>query len=238
MNKEDRFTIYQDDAYKIINNFKENNLKVDHIITDPPYNISKKNNFNTMKTAKRQGVDFGEWDKEFDLYSWIPLYGDLINEGGTFIIFTSYRYISYIADVLEDSGFIVKDILKWKKQNPMPRNINRRYVQDTEFAIWAVKPKVKWIFNKPEDVSYLRAEFKTPVVSGRERTIHPTQKSKKLMSEIIQIHSNKEDIILDPFMGVGTTGVASLELKRRFIGIEISDTYYKLAKERLNEAIN
>lgn len=238
MNKEDRFTIYQDDAYKIINTFKENNLKVDHIITDPPYNISKKNNFNTMKTAKRHGVDFGEWDKEFDLYSWIPLYGDLINAGGTFIIFTSYRYISYIVDVLEDSGFIVKDILKWKKQNPMPRNINRRYVQDTEFAIWAVKPKVKWIFNKPEDVSYLRAEFKTPVVSGRERTIHPTQKSKKLMSEIIQIHSNKEDIILDPFMGVGTTGVASLELKRRFIGIEISDTYYKLAKERLNEAIN
>ncbi|TWT16473.1 site-specific DNA-methyltransferase [Streptococcus sp. sy010] len=232
------YKLYNSDAYTIIDKLLKKDLQVDHIITDPPYNISKKNNFKSMKSANRQGVDFGEWDKNFDLYSWIANYGKLIRKGGSFIIFTSYRYISYIVDELEKSGFIVKDILKWIKTNPMPRNVNRRYVQDTEFAIWAVKPGEKWIFNKKKEVSYLRAEFKTSVVAGRERTKHPTQKSLSLMENIITIHTNKVDIILDPFMGSGTTGVAAIKHSRRFIGVEIDKIYYKLAKERLNEQNN
>ena len=63
------FRSYNGDAYKILENLAEEKVKVDHIITDPPYNISKENNFSTMKSAKRTGVDFGEWDKGFDLLS-------------------------------------------------------------------------------------------------------------------------------------------------------------------------
>lgn len=238
MIKQDNFQIFNGDAYKLFETLKKEDIRVDHIITDPPYNISKKNNFKTMNSANRQGVDFGEWDKNFDLYSWIPLYGELIKEGGSFIVFTSYRFISYMVDELEKSGFIVKDILKWIKTNPMPRNINRRYVQDTEFAIWAVKPKKKWVFNKPENVPYLRAEFKTATVAGKERTIHPTQKSYKLMMEIIKIHTNKGDKILDPFMGVGTTGVAAIDCGRRFVGIEISSEYFNIATDRFKRSLN
>lgn len=227
------FTTYNADSYEQIKKFESDNLVVDHIITDPPYNISQDNNFNTMKSANRQGVDFGEWDKGFELYSWIPLYGKLIRKGGSFIIFTSYRFISYMVDALEDSGFVVKDILKWEKTNPMPRNINRRYVQDTEFGVWAVKPGEKWIFNKPDDVPYLRAEFKTPTVAGSERTSHPTQKSLKLMQDIVKIHTDAGEKILDPFMGSGTTGVAALSLDRKFIGDELSPEYFAIANERL-----
>ena len=117
----------------------------------------------------------------------------------------------------------------------MPRNINRRYVQDTEFAVWAVKKNAKWIFNKPEDVPYLRSTFVTSTVSGAERTIHPTQKSLELMRQLIKIHTNENEIILDMFLGSGTTGVASLLENRKFIGIELSKEYFDIAKARIED---
>jgi adenine-methyltransferase len=187
-----------------------------------------------MKNAKRQGVDFGEWDKDFNLFDWIKLYSPLVKDDGSFIIFCSYRYISYIIDELEKNDFIVKDIIEWKKSNPMPRNINRRYVQDTEFAVWAVKKNAKWTFNKPDDVSYLRSTFTTSVVSGKEKVGHPTQKSLELMRQIIKIHTNEDDLILDCFMGSGTTGVACLLENRKFIGIEKDAEYFNIASNRIN----
>ncbi|MUU60181.1 site-specific DNA-methyltransferase, partial [Helicobacter pylori] len=157
--------IYHADAFEIIKDFYQQNLKVDAIITDPPYNISVKNNFSTLKSAKRQGIDFGEWDKNFKLLEWITCYAPLINPNGCMVIFCSYRFISYIADFLEENGFVVKDFIQWVKTNPMPRNIHRRYVQDTEFALWAVKKKAKWVFNKPKNEKYLRPLIlKSPVV--------------------------------------------------------------------------
>ena len=229
----DNYTIFNGNADYVYNYLVNNNIQVDHIITDPPYSISKKNNFSTMKNSKRKGVDFGIWDKDFDLTEWINKYTKLIKKNGSIIIFCSYRYISFIVDALEENDFEVKDFIEWKKSNPMPRNINRRYVQDTEFAVWAVKKNAKWIFNKPEDVPYLRSTFVTSTVSGAERTIHPTQKSLDLMRQLIRIHTNKDDVILDMFLGSGTTGVAALMEHRKFIGIEISEQYFKIAHKRI-----
>lgn len=211
---------------------------VDSIITDPPYNISKTNNFSTMTSSHRQGVDFGNWDKGFDVCGWISDYSKVLKKDGSIIVFCSYLYISFLAEEMAKNNIEVKDILVWKKTNPMPRNIERRYVQDMEFAIWGVKKGAKWVFNKPSDVPYLRSEFNTSTVSGNERTIHPTQKSLKLMKDIIEIHTNIGDVILDPFMGSGTTGVAAIQLKRKFIGMEISNDYYLIAKERFQEKLS
>lgn len=229
------YKTYNGDSYIILKELNSKGTVVDHIITDPPYNISKENNFSTMKNAERRGVDFGEWDKGFDLTSWIPLADKLLAPGGTFMVFNSYRNLTPIIEELERSGLVVKDVIKWIKDNPMPRNINRRYVQDTEFAIWAVKPKGKWVFNLPKDKKYLRAEFRTPTVSGGERVGHPTQKSLRLMSQLISIHTNEGDTVLDPFMGSGTTGVAALKQNRNFIGIELSEEYYDISNKRLKE---
>ncbi len=227
--------IHHANAFEIIKDFYQQNLKVDAIITDPPYNISVKNNFSTLKSAKRQGIDFGEWDKNFKLLEWIKRYAPLVNPNGCMVIFCSYRSISYIADFLEENGFVVKDFIQWVKNNPMPRNINRRYVQDTEFALWAVKKKAKWVFNKPKNEKYLRPLIlKSPVVGGLERVKHPTQKSLALMEKIISIHTNPNDIVLDPFMGSGTTGLACKNLERNFIGIESEKEYFQIAKKRLN----
>lgn len=227
--------IFNADAYVKVKELIESGLKVDHIITDPPYNISKDNNFGTMKNP-RAGVDFGNWDRgKFDLYSWVPEYAKLLNKNGSMIIFCSYRFISYIIDALEseESGMVVKDILVWQKSNPMPRNINRRYVQDMEFAIWAVKKNAKWVFNKPDDKPYLRAMFTTSLVSGSEKLGHPTQKSLRLMEDIVSIHTNLDEVILDPFMGSGSTGEAALKCGRKFIGIEYEKEYFEMAKKRL-----
>ena len=118
----------------------------------------------------------------------------------------------------------------------MPRNTNRRYVQDMEFAIWGVNKKAKWIFNKPKELHYLRSVFETSIVSNNERFNHPTQKSLKLMKQIITIHTNENDTILDPFMGTGTTGVAAISLNRKFIGIELEKCYFDIAKKRLSQS--
>lgn len=230
-----RLEIYNADAYAKVRELTDAGIKVDHIITDPPYNISKDNNFNTMKKP-RAGVDFGNWDRgKFDLYSWVPEYAKLLNKNGSMIIFCSYRFISYIIDALESdvAGMVVKDILVWQKSNPMPRNINRRYVQDMEFAIWAVKKNAKWIFNKPDDKPYLRAMFTTSLVSGSEKLGHPTQKSLRLMEDIVLIHTNPDELILDPFMGSGSTGAAALKCGRKFMGIEFEKEYFEMAKKRL-----
>ena len=226
------YTLYKGNAYTLIDELIKSNIMVNHIITDPPYNISHENNFNTLKHP-RQGVDFGEWDKNFDLFSWIPKYEKILDKNGSLIVFCSYRYMSFIIKTMEESNFEVKDILIWRKSNPMPRNTDRRYVQDTEFAIWAVKKGAKWIFNKQKNSPYTRSLFETSTVAGNEKVGHPTQKSLKLMRSIIEIHTNKNDIIIDPFMGSGTTGVACLDLGRKFIGIELNQEYFNTATKRI-----
>lgn len=228
--------LHNNNSMLLIKKMLKDKKRVNHIITDPPYNISKKNNFNTLKN--RKGLYFGDWDISFDLFNWISPFLKLLDENGSIIIFCSYLEIGNISKILIKNNAIIKDVLIWKKSNPMPRNVTRRYVQDLEFAIWAVKSKSKWIFNKPSNKSYLRSVFEFPIVAGKEKTIHPTQKSLNLMEKIIKIHTNENDIILDPFMGSGTTGVACIKNKRKFIGIEINKKYFNLSEKRIKKLYN
>lgn len=228
--------------YQIINGDSFEKLKqipeeyVDHIITDPPYNISKDNNFHTMKG--RQGIDFGEWDKGFDLTGWIGDAVKTVKQGGNIIIFNAWRNLVEITEELEKHGCEVKNMCRWIKNNPMPRNRDRLYITDYEYFIWAVKKpkgKNKWIFNRREDEPYVRPEYKTGLTPKSERFEHPTAKPVELLSQIVQRHTNEGDIILDPFSGVGSTGVASLKNNRNFIGIELDTNYVKIISERLKE---
>ena len=207
-------------------------VKVDAIITDPPYNISKANNFSTMKTAKRQGVDFGEWDKGFDLISWLDIADKLLKDGGNIVIFNSFLNIWNIAKALESRGYAIKDLIRWIKPNPMPRNMSSRFVSDYELAVWCVKGKKKWTFNNTSG-SYLRPEIRCPSPNGKERLGHPTQKPVCLMETLVKILTNPEDVVLDPFMGSGSTGVACIRQNRHFIGIELDEKYYNMSYKRI-----
>lgn len=204
---------------------------VDLVVTDPPYNISKKNNFETMN---RQGIDFGEWDKNADLLSWMNELPRIVKKGASIIVFNDWRNLGIIAKELEEKGFLIKDIIRWEKTNPMPRNRDRRYIVDYEFAIWAVENHAKWKFHRQSD-KYDRSEIRVPIASASEKTLgaHPTQKPVKLMEELLLRHSDKNDIVLDPFMGSGSTGIACLNTNRDFIGIELDENYFEIAKKRI-----
>lgn len=221
------FKIYNDDAFKAYEFIKD---KADLVLTDPPYNISQKNNFSTMKNP-RKGLDFGEWDKNFNL-NWVKQLDSLTNSNATVIIFVGERQISDYIKLMEENNFIFKNSIRWIKTNPMPRNINRRYVLDYEYALLFVKKGAKWIFNVPKGKSYLIPEIKTGLVSNIIR-IHPTQKHIDMLKELILVHSNENDVVLDLFMGSGSTGVACLELNRKFIGIEKDKNYFENAENWL-----
>jgi DNA modification methylase len=204
---------------------------IDMILADPPYNIARDNNFTTMG---RKGIDFGEWDKEFDQFTWLNEIPRILHKNGSVIIFNDWKNIGEIAKHCESIGLIIKDMLRWEKTNPMPRNRDRRYVTDFECAIWLTNKNAKWTFNRLSD-TYQRPMFKYGIVSGKEKTIHPTQKPIKLIEELMLIHSNEGDIILDPFMGSGTTAIACINTNRNYIGFELDETYFEVAQKRIKK---
>ena len=224
----DKAICVEANAIHLLKQLNDNNIMVDAIITDPPYNISKPNNFNTLNRA---GIDFGEWDKNFDMTSWITIASNLVKPGGAIIIFSAWREMGDIAKALENNDFVVKTMLRWVKKNPMPRNVERLYVSDVEYAVWAIKKGDKWTFNKG-DCSYRRPEYSSGVVCGKERLGHPTQKSIHIMKEIIETHTNENDIIIDPFSGSFTTMAACISTNRKFIGSELEGKWIEIAKER------
>ncbi len=224
--------IYNTDCSKLISKMIKNKIVVDAIITDPPYNVSRNHQLGYSNMG-RSGMNYGDWDYDFDQIKWLKNISKIIKHGGTIIIFNNWKNMGDIAKELEKQGFIIKDIIRWIKNNPMPRNVDRRYVNDYELALWVVKEGSQWTFNKPNSVSYLRPEFKTGVSAGGKNRIHPTQKNLTLIEEIIEIHTKQGDIIFDPFLGSGTTAVAALNKNRKVIGSEIDEKYYKKILERI-----
>lgn len=207
---------------------------VDMILTDPPYNIARKNNFHTMG---RTGIDFGEWDKGFDLFSYMREIPRLLTKNGSVIIFNDWKNVGDIARFGESIGLVIKDMIRWEKSNPMPRNKDRRYITDYEVAVWLTMPKAKWCFNMQSD-TYYRPLYKGSLTPQSEKTVHTTQKPLYLMEQLLKTHSNEGDTILDMFMGSGTTGVACVNLNRSFIGIELDENYFNIASDRINNAID
>ena len=223
------------DNIKIFSYLKKNNIKVDLLLTDPPYNVSRKHQLG-FSNMGRSGMNFGEWDYNFDQLRWLDDISDLIKNNGSIIIFNDWKNMGVIAKKLEKEGFIIKDLIRWIKSNPMPRNIDRRYVSDVEYAIWATKKGGKWTFNKQKNKPYLRASYFNSIMAGSSKSkIHPTQKPQKLIENLIEVHSNKGDLILDPFSGSGSTGKAAEVKNRQFILIEKDKEHYEKSKKRFSE---
>lgn len=208
---------------------------VDLILTDIPFKISKESSFKTMKNRRNQrSLDFGEWDKNFDEQTLAPLQKKL-KKGGSLITFHSMEQYSILHSVFDELFF--KDKLIWKKTNPMPRNRDRRYVSNIEVASWFVKPGKKWTFNR-QNANYDGCVMEAPSESGGGFVrYHPCQKPQKILQELIERHSNEGDLVLDPFMGAGSTGVACIKTGRSFIGFELEPKYFVTAEQRIEQAL-
>lgn len=220
------------DYKDLVSEMTKEGVKVDLVLTDPPYCVSRTHQLG-FSNMGRSGMNYGEWDYNFDQKEWINLTAPIVRDGGSMIIFNDWKNLSYVVEALVKNGFLIKDLIRWEKSNPMPRNIDSRYVMDFEVAVWAVKGKGKWTFNRPEGVPYLKPVFRTGMVPGGKNRIHPTQKHVDVMKSLVEIHSNEGDLVFDPFAGSGTTGLACIYTGRRFVGAEIDKKYYDKAAERL-----
>ena len=232
------------DCLDVMDKLIEEGVKVDAIITDPPYNISRDNNFKTMKDREgRVGIDFGEWDKDADITSWIEKASKLVKENGNVIIFNSWENLGLIKEVAEKCDLQIKRPLIFHKSNPAPFNRDRLNVNDVEFGLWFVKGKrntkkvlksTKWTFNRQDKLQSCVNKYVVESGGGFKK-YHPTQKAVKQIKWLIEIYTNENDTILDCFMGSGTTGVACKNLNRDFIGIELDKKYFEIAKKRIND---
>lgn len=198
-------------------------------LTDPPFNISRDNNYKTMG---RNGIDFGDWDKDFDQYTWIKLVEPLLKPWASIVIWNDWKKLGDIANFLTTLHFSIKTILTWHKGNPAPFNCKRRFLQSTEHAVWAVKQGKKnesWVFNS----KYHHGFFEHSVCQSE----HPTKKPTQIFKQLIEILSLPQDWILDPFVGSGTTALACLGTNRNYTCIEKDENYYNLAKEEIDNAV-
>jgi len=210
---------------------------IDLVLTDPPYNISQKNKiYRDYRSGKRADIsfDYGEWDYGFDILPVLKETKRVLKEYGQWIIFCAEQQIGMYRKWLGENGHF-KQILIWEKLNPLPQFRKCGYRQATEILMWAYKNKPKKIdqhfnFLKQEEMKNI---FRFPICGGKERTIHPTQKSLGLIMELLKRHSFENDLVLDPFLGSGTTAVACKRLNRNYIGIEKNPKYVKISQDRI-----
>jgi len=211
---------------------------VDLIFADPPYNLSGKDSL-TVKSGKPVKCDKGEWDKLGDLYNftkkWIGECVRVLKPNGTiWISGTLHNYPTVNIVLKEYKMWIINDVI-WYKPNAPPLLSKNRFVPSTE-TIWVASKTKKYFFNynKAKELNGGKQMRNLWVINAeRHKTKHPTEKPEELLKRIILIGSNVGDTVLDPFMGSGTTGVVAKKLGRKFIGIEINEEYYNIAKERI-----
>ena len=204
---------------------KDNNIKDDKIDKE----LEKlKNNYLKYGSiyGKKYAVvtNYGDWDNNFtmdQLEQFITHYFRVLKNGGTLILFFDIWKITPLKEILEKIGFKQIRFIEWIKTNPQPLNSSLNYLTNCrEIALLGIK-KSKPTFNSKYD----NAIYKFPLQGGKNR-FHPTQKSLLLFEELIKKHSNENDVVLDTFLGSGTTAIASKNTNRIYKGCEISKEYY------------
>ena len=177
-------------------------------------------------------TDYGDWDSDFTmelLDQFIGEYYKKLKKGGTLIIFFDLWKITPLKDLMEKHKFKQIRFIEWIKTNPQPLNSSVNYLTNCrEIALIGIKG-AKPTFNSKYD----NGIYMFPLQGGKNR-FHPTQKSLPLFEELIAKHSNENDLVLDTFLGGGTTAIACKNKKSRFKGCEISKEYI----DKVNEIIN
>lgn len=233
--------LHNQDCIEVMTSIEENS--VDLILTDPPYNLGnfmrdrdtnlKKMRDNFFGSAGWDDLSFEEWEESMD--SFFEESVRVLKHGGSMIVFMAIIKVESIIKIAERYGLYYKTTGIWHKLNPMPRNMNLHFVNSTETWIYFTYKKKTGTFNN--DGKMIHDFIETAVASNGERRFgkHPTQKPVKLMEFFVNVLSNENDTILDPFMGSGSTGVAAIKNDRNFIGVELNEKYYNIARQRIEE---
>jgi len=217
---------------------------VDLILTDPPYNLGNfmhKRNTNLVKMRENQFAYAGwdnlsqeDWEKEMEIF--FQESNRVLKKRGALLLFMSLIKIETIVKIAAKYKFYYKTTGIWHKTNPMPRNMNIHFVNSTEAWVYFINDGTSGTFNNDGKMAHDFIE--TSLTSSKEKKFgkHPTQKPTKVISHFVKHLSNENDVVLDPFMGSGTTGVCARKMNRKFIGIDLDKKYYEISKSRmLNE---
>lgn len=236
--KLDKYLLINGDCLKAIKTIPDNSI--DLILTDPPYNIAQYSTGN-IKFNWRSEInnDLAEWDlKTLDPNDLINEFKRVLKPTGNIFIFRSYNIIGEYHKVF-DPEFDTFQFMVWHKTNPVPNFRKSSFLNSCELIVACWDKGHTWNFTKQSEMHNF---FECGICMGNERVkddngknLHPTQKPIKLLKKIVSIASNKNDVVLDCFSGVASTGVASLELGRKYIGIEIDEQYYRKSEERLKD---
>ncbi len=211
---------------------------IDLILTDPPYNISRDTGFSKLgkNSVERFAVsmDFGKWDHNpINLKTFSRLAYEVLRKGGSAIVWYDVWKVNYLADAMASAGFKMLRLIIWNKTNPVPLNSKACYLSNSrEMAVLGVKGG-KPTFNGEYD----NGEYSYPIPRHNGKKIHPTQKPLDLFNDLVIKHSNPRDVVLDPFLGSGTTAVAAIDSDRSFIGCDIDPVYVDRAKSRIMELL-
>ena len=210
--------LLQGDCMKLMNNIP--NESIDLVLTDIPYDeVNRKDN--GLRKLDKENADI----LTFDLINFLEQLYDKAKS--TIIIFCGKEQVSIIHSYFNDKQKKGKGTVRqliWEKSNPSPMNGQHIYLSGVENAIWFKKRGGTFNAHCKNTV------FKYPI--GRSK-LHPTEKNHLLLQELILDNSNENDLILDPCMGSGSTGVVALQNNRNFLGIELNQNYFEIAKNRL-----
>jgi len=240
------------DCVNIMNSLEPESA--DCIFADPPYNLQLGGDLHRPNNSKVDAVD-NEWDqfeslKAYDEFTreWLNAARKALKPDGTIWVIGSYHNIFRLGYIIQDLGFWVLNDVIWRKTNPMPNFRGRRFTNAHETLIWAGKSKdSKYQFNYDamkslnEDLQ-MRSDWHLPLCTGQERLkdiegkkAHPTQKPESLLYRVLLSSTKKDDVVIDPFFGTGTTGAVAKKLGRRYIGIERDEKYAAFARARIAE---
>lgn len=226
------YLLIQADCMGVVKNIPDKSINL--ILCDPPYNLAKYSTGN-MKFDWRSEInnDIAKWDlTELSPSDFIEEFKRILSPTGNIFVFTSYNIIGKWHAVF-DSEYDTFQIMIWHKTNPIPNIRKSSFLNSCELIVCMWNKGHTWNFSKQNEMHNF---FESPICMGSERLKapkHPTQKPIAILKHIINIASNENDLILDMFMGVGSTGVAARELNRRFIGVEINTDYYNASEKRI-----
>lgn len=236
INAIDKYLLIRDDCFSVLKDIPDSS--VDLILTDPPYNIAKYSTGN-IKFDWRSDInnDLAEWDlTELHPQDLVDEFKRILKPNGNIFIFCSYNMIGEYHKVF-DPVFDTFQFMVWHKTNPVPNFRKSSFLNSCELIIGCWNKGHTWNFTSQKEMHNF---IESGICMGSERikdaegkTLHPAQKPVAILEKIVHIASNKDDVVLDCFNGVGSTGVAALKNGRRYLGIEIDKTYMKATEERL-----
>jgi site-specific DNA-methyltransferase (adenine-specific) len=220
--------IYNEDCIHGMQKLSEGS--VDLIVTDPPYLISYKTNYRKNKKHDFCSEILND-DNEQLIKDYIKECYRVLKDNTALYMFCSSKTIDFFKQEIENCGFKIKNIIVWVKNNWTAGDLQGQFGQQYEFIILANKGRCKFNGARLTDV------WNFSRVAGKSQ-LHQNQKPVDLIKQCIEKHSNEGDVVLDGFMGSGTTAIASIESKRNYIGWELDTTYCDMANKRIQDIDN